>query len=71
MARLTTRRQANRAGAHRRGSATPQGACEVTLEARINGLFAQMVDYGQADCPVCAGHMHPAAGCRDCGSSLS
>ena len=43
----------------------------LTLEDVILGAWEDLVAGGPAECPVCHGRMHVAAGCESCGSDLS
>ena len=43
----------------------------VSLEDSILRSWEELVDLGEASCPVCAGRMHAASRCEDCGSELS
>jgi hypothetical protein len=43
----------------------------ASLEDSILRSWGEVVDLGETTCPVCAGRMHAASRCEDCGSELA
>ena len=54
----------------RKGGCRPEPG-RATLDDRISGVWARLVEAGEADCPVCAADIVAGSPCRSCGSELS
>ena len=43
----------------------------MTLDERISGTWATLVESGTADCPVCESPLRAGRECKECGAELN
>jgi hypothetical protein len=60
----------HRAHVRRMAACRPEPG-RATLDDRISALWSQLVESGNADCPVCGGELAAGRPCGACGSELT